>query len=127
MLFFERGRPWRVRGLIACVSQAAWLCLISTTTVHLPQSYLAKGKKLVDYVEGKNSFISVVQKNGDLTMELDRLWQGKKGTGHQIMAAHLPMLLHPAAQEILVVGIGAGTGAKQVPLLRHHPPGLRGY
>jgi len=108
MLFFERGRPWRVRGLIACVSLAAWLCLISTTTVHLPQSYLAKGKKLVDYVEGKNSFISVVQKNGDLTMELDRLWQGKKGTGHQIMAAHLPMLLHPAAQEILVVGIGAG-------------------
>jgi spermidine synthase len=39
---------------------------------------------------------------------MDRMWQGQKRKGHQIMAAHLPMLLHPEAKDILVVGIGAG-------------------
>jgi spermidine synthase len=39
---------------------------------------------------------------------MDRMWQGQASKGHQIMAAHLPMLLHPEAKDVLVVGIGAG-------------------
>ncbi len=96
------------KTVIAIISLAAWIYLVCSAEVRLPRDYLAKGKNLIEFVEGKNSFISVVTKNGDIEMEMDRMWQGQKSKGHQIMAAHLPMLLHPEAKDILVIGIGAG-------------------
>jgi len=41
-------------------------------------------------------------------MWIDRLWQGQDQKTHQIVAAHLPMLLHPRPRRVLVVGIGSG-------------------
>lgn len=108
IVFLNRQMVWSVKAGIVMVSLTAWICLVFYPDVRLPQDYLAKGKNLVDFVEGKNSFISVVNKNGDIEMEMDRMWQGQKSKGHQIMAAHLPMLLQPEAKDILVVGIGAG-------------------
>jgi len=108
IVFLDRSLSRRNRAIATVISLSAWGCLIYGTDVRLPQDYLAKGKNLIDFVEGKNSFISVTRKNGDIEMEMDRMWQGQKSKGHQIMAAHLPMLLHPAAKDVLVVGVGAG-------------------
>jgi spermidine synthase len=108
LVFLDRNLSRRNKAIATVASLSAWGCLIYATDVRLPQDYLAKGKTLIDYVEGKNSFISVTRKNDDIEMEMDRMWQGQKSKGHQIMAAHLPMLLHPSAKDILVVGVGAG-------------------
>ncbi|OGU16552.1 MAG: hypothetical protein A2076_02420 [Geobacteraceae bacterium GWC2_53_11] len=108
VVFLNRKMLLSVKAGIAIVSLTAWMYLVYSAEVRLPQDYLAKGKSLVDFVEGKNSFISVVNKNGDIELEMDRMWQGQKSKGHQIMAAHLPMLLQPEAKDILVIGIGAG-------------------
>lgn len=108
IVFLERRMPVPVKATLTLAAMAAWLFLIYSAEVRLPRDYLAKGRNLVDYVEGKNSFISVIKYNGDAKLEMDRMWQGQKSKGHQIMAAHLPMLLHPGAKDVLVVGIGAG-------------------
>ncbi|QOX77776.1 fused MFS/spermidine synthase [Trichlorobacter lovleyi] len=106
--FLSKGVSYRAKALVTLVSLLIWGLLATTTKVRLPADYLAKERDLIDFVEGKSAFISVIKRNGDTKMELDRMWQGQKNTGHQIMAAHLPMLLHPSAKEVLVVGIGAG-------------------
>lgn len=108
LVFLDRSLSHRNKAIATVFSISIWTSLVYATDVRLPQDYLAKGKHLIDYVEGKNSFISVTEKNGDIEMEMDRMWQGQKSKGHQIMAAHLPMLLHPAAKDVLVVGVGAG-------------------
>jgi len=108
IIFLDRRTSYFVKATTASACLTAWIFLVYTADVRLPQDYLAKNKSLVDFVEGKNSFISVVKHNGDLELEMDRMWQGQKNKGHQIMAAHLPMLLHPDAKDILVIGIGAG-------------------
>lgn len=108
IVFLDRSLSRRNKAIATVASLSVWGCLLYATDVRLPQDYLAKGKNLIDFVEGKNSFISVTRKNGDIEMEMDRMWQGQKSKGHQIMAAHLPMLLHPDTKDVLVVGIGAG-------------------
>jgi len=108
IILLSSNRSVLGKTITAAVSLTAWVYLVYAAEVRLPQDYLAKEKNLVDFVEGKNCFISVVQHNGDTELEMDRMWQGQKSKGHQIMAAHLPMLLHPAAKDILVIGIGAG-------------------
>ncbi len=108
LVFLERGMSRWSTAATAVISLSVWIGLVSVSDVSLPQDYLAQGKTLIDFVEGKNSFISVTRKNGDIEMEMDRMWQGQKSTGHQILAAHLPMLLHPSAKDVLVVGVGAG-------------------
>lgn len=108
ILFLGRHRSLFIKTLTTVLSITAWTYIVYYSDVRLPQSYLANGKDLIDFADGKNSFISVVKRNGDIELEMDRMWQGQKSKGHQIMAAHLPMLLHPAAKDILIVGIGAG-------------------
>jgi spermidine synthase len=62
----------------------------------------------VDFREGLQSNLAVVRRESVLNLEIDRLWQGQALKTHQIMAAHLPMLLHPHPRRVLVVGVGAG-------------------
>jgi spermidine synthase len=108
IMFLDHRKSFFIKILTVSLSLTIWAYIGYSADVRLPQAYLAKGKSLVDFVEGKNSFISVVKRDGDIVLEMDRMWQGQKSKGHQIMAAHLPMLLHPDAKDILVVGIGAG-------------------
>lgn len=108
IVFLTQNLSRQMKTTAVMVSLSLWTYLVCAADVRLPQDYLARGKNLVEFVEGKNSFISVIKKNGDIEMEMDRMWQGQKSKGHQIMAAHLPMLIHPAAKDVLVVGVGAG-------------------
>ena len=54
--------------------------------------------------------MAVIHESGQNTLEIDRLWQGTDRKTHQIMAAHVPMILHGDAKSVLVVGLGTGQG-----------------
>lgn len=82
--------------------------VILSGNTRLPQSYLGPESLLVDFEEGYGSLLSVVRKGSTRQLQIDRLWQGTDTRNHQIMAAHVPMLLHDTPQQVLVVGLGVG-------------------
>ncbi|MDD2499523.1 MAG: fused MFS/spermidine synthase [Geobacter sp.] len=87
IVFLAKTITYRIKVPTVIVSLLTWGLLATATGVRLPATYLANGRELIDFVEGKNAFISVIKRNGDIKMELDRMWQGQKAKGHQIMAA----------------------------------------
>src|SRR5262245_17314521 len=100
---------WRVAALAACAAVWAALPLLSGT--RLPADWLAHGGELVDYREGLEANVAVIRRGDSLNLEIDRLWQGTDAKAHQIVAAHVPALLHPRPRRVLVVGVGAGQTA----------------
>ena len=103
------GRSRRASRLLAIAAgTAAWLAIPRLLPTRLPADFLAAREILVDYREGLEANLAVVRKQRALQLEADRWWQGQDRKTHQIMAAHLPMLLHPRPQRVLVVGVGAG-------------------
>ncbi len=101
------------RKLSAYGTATAFLLILSFSSTNLPADFLARKNKLIEFTEGITSFISVVMLNGDKTLELDRMWQGQNKKGHQIMAAHIPMILHQDPKRVLVIGIGTGQTASR--------------
>ncbi len=101
------SRTARLAG--ASLGGLAWLAILVLLPTRLPADYLAEPDHLVAYREGFESNLAVVRRaSGGLALEADRWWQGQDRKTHQIMAAHLPMLLHPDPKRVLVVGVGAG-------------------
>ena len=86
----------------------AWLGIPYIPKTKLPEDFLASQGQLIDFREGISSFVSVIKKGEELQLAVDRAWQGSDRRGHQVMAAHVPMLLHPDPKSILVIGLGAG-------------------
>ena len=101
-----RRRGARIVTVAACV--AAWLAIPAALRTRLPADYLANGGLLVAFREGLLSNLAIIRRDGMLALEIDRWWQGQDRKSHQVMAAHLPMLLHPEPRRVLVVGVGAG-------------------
>lgn len=101
-----RPRP----GLVAAMALAAlaWFAIPRFTGTRVPADFLASGAQLVAAREGLESNLAVLRRDGILSLEIDRWWQGESRRTHQVMAAHLPMLLHPSPRRVLVIGIGAG-------------------
>jgi spermidine synthase len=79
----------------------------------LPSGFLAGKHEMIEFAEGISSFISVVNRDGGKTLEIDRMWQGINRKGHQIMAAHIPMVLHQDPKNVLVIGMGTGQTASR--------------
>lgn len=104
----ESGDRRTRRWLAGAAAVAVWALLPVLTGTHIPQDFLGNGGKLVETREGLQSNLAVVKRGGLLNLEIDRWWQGQDKKTHQIVAAHLPMLMHPNPAEILVVGVGAG-------------------
>ncbi len=104
-----RARSWRL-GLVAG-GGAVWLGVVLLGTTQLPASFLGRNGRLLDYAEGHSATLSAVDVDGVVRLEIDNLWQGIDAKGHQIMAAHLPALLHPNARDVLVIGVGVGQTA----------------
>lgn len=100
-----------VRLGISAAALAAWFLIPALGATRLPADYLAAGGRLVDFAEGHGSSLAAVRTEGQLTLEIDNLWQGSDGKGHQIMAAHVPALLHPNPRQVLVIGAGVGQTA----------------
>ena len=102
----ERGRG---RAAIAALaSLLAWLAIPRLLPTRVPDDYLADGDRLVAVREGLQSNLAVVRREGVLDLEIDRLRQGQNRKTQQIMAAHLPMLMHEHPRRVVVVGVGAG-------------------
>ena len=118
-------------GASVAVGVAAWLALVGgrrsavpalaavvvwvlpwLSGVRVPRDFLAgPGEELVAVREGLESNLAVLRRRGVLHLEVDRTWQGQDAPSHQLLAAHLPMLLAPSARSVLVVGIGPGQAA----------------
>jgi spermidine synthase len=101
----------RTRAVLAAAGVLAWLLVPQVSGTRIPQDFLARDGELVDFREGLESNLAVVRRDRTRVLEIDGWWQGQDRTTHQIMAAHLPMLLHPEARRVLIVGVGAGQTA----------------
>ncbi|MCE9529392.1 MAG: fused MFS/spermidine synthase, partial [Planctomycetales bacterium] len=109
----DRQTSLAIRAGLVAVSLLAWLAIAFFSGVKLPQDLLSRRGELLDFCEGYNSNLSLVRSNGRNALRIDGHWQGEAEKTHQIMAAHLPMLLHPAPKQIMVVGIGTGQTASR--------------
>ena len=76
------------------------------------QDAMTRGRELIFFEEGLHATISVEQTagGGDLILQVngkaDASAKGDAAT--QLMLGHLPMLLHPEAKDVLVIGLGSG-------------------
>ncbi|MFC1891734.1 fused MFS/spermidine synthase [Thermodesulfobacteriota bacterium] len=113
LIFLDR--PFRRRFIVPVItiSIIVWYGIPSLTNTKLPEDFLGESEILVDFHEGISANLAVLKKNKSLSLEIDRMWQGQSIKGHQIMAAHIPMLLHDNPKNVLVVGAGVGLTASR--------------
>lgn len=111
-LVLEPGAARRRWIAIAAVT-AVWLALPFLIGTRVPADFLGRGGRLLAWREGRESNLSVVRTVGVKVLQIDRQWQGQDRRTHQAFAAHIPMLLHPGAKQVLVVGVGAGQAASR--------------
>lgn len=94
---------------MAVAAILAWLAIPAVFPTRVPADFLADRASLVAYREGFEANLAVVRRDtGVLVLEIDRWWQGQDRKTHQVMAAHLPMMLHTKPKRVLLVGVGAG-------------------
>ncbi len=102
----------RVTAVVACLAAVALAYgLPAATGLRLPHAHLAPADRLVDVAEGRGATLAAVRAEDRLQLQIDRLWQGNDRKGHQVMAAHVPALLHGAPRDVLVIGVGVGQTA----------------
>jgi spermidine synthase len=101
-----------VRGALTIVAIGLWLAVPRILDTRVPADFLALHGNVVDFREGLAANVAAVQGEEALRLEIDGWWQGENRKGHQIMAAHVPMILHPA-RDVLVVGAGVGQTASR--------------
>ncbi len=102
-------RIWQAALTIAII--AVWMAIPWFYRTQLPQAYLSTEGELIDFREGRNANVSVVKKGAVMHLEINRMWQGQNVKNHQIFAAHIPALLHPKPEQVLVIGLGTGQTA----------------
>lgn len=113
-LFLERAVGLRVRTALIALGLIVWLAIPWVTGTRLPADFLhTEVQELVDFREGYGANLAVTRftDNNETALEIDRMWQGNNLKNQQIMAAHVPMLFHPAPKSVLVVGVGVGKTA----------------
>jgi spermidine synthase len=102
---------WPARVLASTVAIGALITIPMYFRTKLPQSFLEVEGTLVDFREGVNANVSVVQKGDLLHLEINRMWQGQNTRNHQPFAAHIPALLHDNPKDVLAIGLGTGQTA----------------
>lgn len=110
---FADGISLLRRGLIAAGVTGIWFGTVLSNSTDLPREFLAVNRPMLEFSEGISSFVAVIKQNGTTILEIDRMWQGQNQKGHQILAAHIPMLLHQNPKQVLVVGMGTGQTASR--------------
>jgi spermidine synthase len=106
--WLDRDAGTARRAIAVAVCVAAWLALPRLLATRIPQDLLAARHELIDYREGREANLAVISRQGTLQLEADRWWQGQDRKTHQVLAAHVPLLVHPAPRRVLIVGVGAG-------------------
>jgi spermidine synthase len=83
--------------------------------VHAQDSLLEKlsDDTLLFYRDGLNAAVSVHQKGSHLSLKINGKTDASTGLdmSTQLLLAHLPLLLHPAPERVLVIGLGSGITA----------------
>lgn len=113
IIFFTEKKLELRTEILVCGVGAAWLGVVFFSSTKLPADFLAGKLAMVECVEGLSSFITVAKRDGVETLEIDRMWQGQNQKGHQILAAHIPMVLHQDPKNVLVIGMGTGQTASR--------------
>jgi spermidine synthase len=113
ILIYANGITSLQRRLSAFGTTTIFFGIVCFSDTNLPADFLAVNNKMIEFSEGISSFLSVVMKDGDKTLEIDRMWQGINQKGHQILAAHIPMILHQDPKHVLVIGMGTGQAASR--------------
>ncbi len=98
---------------VAALAVLVWIAIPRALRTRVPGDFLAAGGVVVDVREGMTANAAVVRTHDSLQLKIDRFWQGQDRKNHQIMAAHVPMLLHPGPRKVLVVGAGTGQTASR--------------
>ena len=101
------------KGFIVCGTLVLWIGITFSSNTRLPADFLSGTNKMIEFAEGVSAFIAVTVRGEDVTLEIDRMWQGINNKGHQIMAAHIPMILHQDPKQIMVIGMGTGQTASR--------------
>ena len=107
-----RGRK-ALRLGAAAVILAAWFAVPPLTDSRLPADLLAPRERLIDFTEGMSATLAVIRGEDTVNLEINRHWQGQDVKCHQIMAAHVPMIVHPAPRDVMVIGVGTGQTASR--------------
>lgn len=118
---------------IAAIAMLAWLAIPrwdAAVLVSGPFLYSGKYKKIADekgieletamknkgrllyFKEGLNALVSVQKSTlGDVSLKINGKTDASAKGGDvatQLMVGHLPLLLHPGARDVLVIGLGSG-------------------
>jgi spermidine synthase len=101
------------RWLMVAVALAVWVAIPHLSKVELPQDFLTRHGKVLHFVEGYGANISIVETAGKSELRIDGHWQGSDVKSHQIMGAHIPMLLQEDPKRVAVLGIGPGQTASR--------------
>jgi spermidine synthase len=116
-IMLDRNFPATLRWSATLTSLIVWLVLPIASGTRLPADFLVnnkKGDRLIAHREGLSSNLAVIQRPwGTRVLEINRLWQGQDVKNHQIVAAHVPMLLRSDPHSVLLVGAGAGQTASR--------------
>ena len=111
--------PASAMFLAAAVLLPAWQRQVFAEGVYLsPESYqnvsvreaAARRSKLLYYRDSFNATVSVHQSGEQLFLKVGGKTDASTGIdmGTQVLAAHIPMLLHSNPKQVLVIGLGSG-------------------
>ena len=109
----DRAGSLLFRSTAVGLAVLVWLAIPRLWGTRIPADFLGDRDSLVAFREGFGSNLAISQSNDVLRLEIDRWWQGDSRKTHQVLAAHIPMLLHPDPQRVLVVGVGTGQTASR--------------
>ena len=112
-LLLERQRMLLLRAGMAAVACILWFWIPQQLKTQLPGDFLSSNGVLLEYREGLASNMAVIYSGQSRQLEINRLPQGFDHKNHQIMVAHVPSLLHPGPESVLVIGLGVGQTASR--------------
>lgn len=111
--FLRPGVSRKLASALTVMAACVWFAVPGFLKTRIPADFLAANGSVVDFREGLASNVAVVEVDDSLRLEIDGWWQGENRKGHQIMAAHIPMIFHPDPHDVLVVGAGVGQTASR--------------
>ena len=115
LLLFDKTLSRNARGIGILIAAGIWIAIPNVLKTKLPDDFLHGGRQLVEVSEGIGVNMAVLNNPVSRTRELEinRLWQGQDRKNHQIMAAHIPTIIHPNPRSVLMVGVGCGQTASR--------------
>ena len=111
-LLLDTTFPTVVRGGLVAAVVAIWCVVPGLMGTEVPKDFLVSYGELLDFREGLASNMAIVRRAQVTQLEINRLPQGFDRKTHQVMAAHVPCLLHPDPKDVVVVGLGVGQTAR---------------